>query len=335
MTHNNTKNYIEMYQKNLLLGAQIGEAVSIVSPLSSPFPLQTQPLYNRIIDVGAYNLVQDQFYSPINVTSNNIIYLGMLQAAKYLPNLFVQNYMKEMLPTNDKDKIAIKAAKSFVITATGMTIFFSIGATESIITDLTYKTNFVYSITLGSLGYHAYSWMDSGLTKSGAVNLSPMSAVTATIGLVGSFLAPYALHELGIDKINPVKLLEGSAMISAVILSGGDVFIAAPSVVIIDMVFDSETVKNLEIVKIEVLGFNLANMISLSAVTGTKLITSSYDDAVISISKIAAFSFAKANAVTGVEIVSDYKEDLCSYPVIESACKLLGITESVESPVEV
>lgn len=332
MTYNNTKNYVGMYQKNLLLGAQIGEAVFTVSSLSSPFPLQTQPLYNRVIDVGAYNLVQDQFYSPINVTPNNIIYLGMLQAAKYLPALLTQNYMKETFPIISEDNIGMKALKTFIVTSAGMTIFFTIGATESIITDLAYKTNFVYSITLGSLGYHAYSWMDSGLTKAGAVNLSPMSAVATTVGLIGSFLAPYALHELDIDKINPIKLLEGSAMISAVILSRGNVFIAAPSVVIIDMVFDSETVKNLELETIEVLGFNLVNMISLSAVTGAKLITSSYNDAIISISKIAAFSFVKANAVTCVEIVSDYKDDICLYPVIESACELLGITESVESP---
>lgn len=333
MTYNNTKNYIAMYQKNLLFGTQIGEASLIVSPLSTMFPLQTQPFYNRIADVGAYNIVQDQFYSPINATLPNIPYLGMLQTAKYLPNLLIQNSMREMLYNKD-DCIGLKAAKTFAITSAGMTVFFSIGAIENIITDLTYKTNFVYSIALGSIGYYAYSWMENSFTKTGAVNLSPISSITATIGLIGSFLAPYAIHELGIDKVNPIKLLEGSTMIASVILSKSNTWITIPSILMIDALFDSEIIRNIELEKIEVLGFNLANILGLSAITGAKLATSSYDDAIISISKISAVSFAKANGVTGVEIISDHKENICSYPIIESACKLLGITDAIEAPIE-
>lgn len=332
MTYNNTSNYIGIYQKNLLLGLQVGEAVSTVSSLSGLYPLQTQPLYNRAIDVGAYNIVQDQFYSPINATITNIPYLGTLQAAKYLPNLLIQNAMKEMLHNQD-DNFGTKTAKTFAITFSGMTVFFSIGAIESII-DTAYKMSFVCSVAAGSIGYYAYSWMDNSVTKAGAVNLSPMGSLTATFGLIGSFVAPYAIHELGIDQINPIKLLEGSTMIASLILSKGNLWIAAPSILMIDMVFDSEIVKSLEFEKVEVLGFNLANILSLSAITTAKLATSCYNDAIIATSKIAAFSFAKASAVTGVQMIADYKEDLCSYPFIESACELLGKEVATDTPVE-
>ncbi|MCT4635654.1 MAG: hypothetical protein N4A31_05390 [Rickettsiales bacterium] len=331
MTYNNTKNYIELYKKNLLLGLQVGEAVSIVAPISTPFPLHTQPFYNRIVDVGAYNVIQDQFYSPINATLPNIPCLGMLQTAKYLPNLLIQNSMKEMLYNKD-DFIGVKAAKTFAITSTGMTVFFSIGAIENIITDLAYKTSFVYSVAAGSIGYYAYSWMGNVLTESGAINLSPISAIIATTGLVGSFLAPYAIHELGIDKINPIKLLEYSTMTSMLILSKNNIVVAASSIIMIDTIFDNEIVKELE--ETEVLGFKLVNILGLSAVTGAKLITSSYDDAVVTISKLAAFSFAKATAVTGIQFISDYKEDICTYPIIDSACEFLGITDAIEISVE-
>ena len=327
MPGNATKSYLIPYASNLVLGAQVGSA-TYIGP-SFPPKLQESPLENRFWDLSFFNVVQDQLFSRINVDYKNLVYLGALQTAKYLPNLLIQNHMKGMLYSAESN-LAIQVLNTFLITSAGITTFFTIGAIETKVTD-EYKTVYVSTILAGSLGYYAYAQMETAATPTGAISLSPSGAALVTIGLTGSFIAPYIMHSLGIDKggmfeLDNIELLKLSIIGYTAVLSGGSTVAIVASAGLSSILLSDKMLEYVGFDQIDILGFDLVNLLSLSIITASSLATESLDTAAIAMSKIAAFSFAKANAVVGVEIVFDYKETICSYPLIDSACNLLGIT---------
>ncbi len=330
MSSNITKNYLNSYLGNLVLGAQVGSA-TYIGPSSTP-KLQDSPLENRFWDLSYFNVIQDQLFSRINVDYKNLVYLGTLQTAKYLPNLLIQNYMKEKLFSNKHD-ITTKISNTFLITSAGMTVFFTIGAIENKITDFYYKMSYVSTILTGSLGYYAYAQMETKTTPMGAINLSPSGAALVTIGLTGSFIVPSIMHSLGIDKggifeLNNIELLKLSIIGSSAVLSGGNTVAIVSSAGLSSILLSDKMLEYVNFNQTDILGFDLVNLLSLSIITASSLAKEKYDDAAVALAKIAAFSFAKANAVVGIEIVFDYKETICSYHLIDSACNLLGIVNS-------
>lgn len=252
-------NYIKIFKDNLLLGANIGQAVIVSCILTKPLILYKYPLANRVLEVGLYNLIQNEYFSPIPFSNfNNYIdnsaYKGTFQSVKWLPNLWIQNYVKEEIPNYNF------LLKAFIIPLCGMTPFFTIGAIEDkIIKDHTNKIVF----TLSSAAILAtipafYSVMQTIKTNNGAILLSHQDSLLTQVGLVGSYFFMDLAHILKIPETfkNVISL---------------------PSLTIVSMAINE--------------GYNLATSPNLT-------IADSANNIAFDLMRIGAFSAAKAIGVT-------------------------------------
>lgn len=192
-------NYHKIFFDNLLFGAKIGQAVIVSCIITKNIPLNQFPFYNRFLEVGFYNIIQHEYFSSIPLSNfkdpiNNSIYKGTFQSVKWLPNLWTQNYVKEIIPSY--------LPKSLLIPLSGMTPFFTIGAIEAeIIKNPTTKIVITNSLAAAfAIIPSFYSVEETIKTSNGAILLTPKDSVLTQAGLIASYLFMDLAHILKIPK---------------------------------------------------------------------------------------------------------------------------------------
>lgn len=321
----NVTHYISIYKKNLLLGYNVG-AATIGSTIINPPEVYKSPLLNRFMGLGAYNALQDQLFARINVDNkgdvDNFMCLGLIQTAKYLANVIVQNAIKDNFYSKKSNNIYETNSKNFLITSTGMLVFFTIGSITDKITDDLNKMNLAFGILAPAfMGYMITSPNLSYKTTEDSIYFSFNGAGLVSLGLMFSFIIPNIMHEIGIDKGKALELdtpflLKASIITFATIASSFNPIAISLSISAAEIFIESMK-------ETEILGFSLVNTLLVTESAIAQTIISG--NILSSLTKIAAFSFAKANAVTGVEWLNNNKEDICSYLEINKVCEYLGI----------
>lgn len=325
-TSSNIMHYFSIYIKNLALGYNVG-AATIGSTIINPPEVYKSPFLNRFMELGAYNALQDQLFARINVDNkgdvDNFACLGLIQTAKYLPNIIVQNALKDNLYSKKSNTLYDTTSKNFLITSTGMLVFFTIGSiTDKINNDLAKMTfaSSILGITLA--GYILTAPKFSLKNPMDSIYFSFNGAGLVSLGLMSSFIIPNIMHEIGIDKgkayeLDTPFLLKTSIVTFSAIASGFNPIAISLSISAAEIFVESMK-------ETEILGFSLVNTLLVTESAIAQTIISG--NILSSLTKIAAFSFAKANAVTGVEWLNNNKEDICSYLEINKECEYLGIT---------
>ena len=176
------------------------------------------------------------------------------------------------------------------------------------------KTMKAFAIT--SVGMHVFFTI--GAIESKILDEYHKWSFTSTslVGILGYYAAANmetALTAAGAVNLSPT----GAALATAGIIG---------SFVVPDLMH-SYGIESLSLNKMDLYGFNLENILSLSALSAVSLVKDGYETAIMAGARIAAFSIAKADAVTGVEFLYDAKETICEYSWIAPACKYLGVIE--------
>lgn len=192
-------NYFTLALDNIQLGAKTGCGVVISSILTRFIPLYASVFSNRAIEVGSYNIIQDDYYADISESSwkqytDNFVYKGIFQSVKWLPNLYIQNKAKELFINN--------TAKAFLVPLSGMIPFFTIGAIEAI-TLKTETQKIAFSVVSSglfiSMPYISNQYVTEK-TNAGGLYLSQIDTVNAQLGLISSFFVMDLAHKFGVAK---------------------------------------------------------------------------------------------------------------------------------------
>ncbi len=334
------KNYTELFKKNLVLGFQIGEAVVCSEVFSKSDPIHEQPFWNRLGEIGSYNYLQDTFFSHIKPwnSSNivdNFIYQGLLQGAKWFPNFLVQNHIKELIHISGYTPVPF--IKNLIIITPGMITFFTIGANEAKIVDETYKWSFVVTVLAGSAAVFFKNKETSKAADSEVIKLNLAYAGWAGLGLIGSFAGNEIYHRIGLDEgrlfdLDKVDILKLSIIGGTIFLSGGGAVILVASVTSAAFLIDP-LVEYAGLNQGDFFGYNKVDILSLSILAVSAAGNLNPDKASLAGGKIAAFALAKPIAVVAVEMAWDNAEStkdyICSFALIESGCKYLGLVEQI------
>lgn len=305
---NSTKT-LNLVQKHAIQGALTGETVYMIVSFASMPTLDQNPFLNRAIDTGIFNIFQDQLWSRLpldyNKTTDNEIYLGLLQTIKYLSGNEAASYALNHI-LKHKPSTLIEHA---VVTATRMTAFYTTGKLEAKFISEPAKLIYVGTTYAGFAGYYYFSDMETIASKAtGAITLSPYGFMETTAGLCASFIVPHALHNMGFDiykelELNKTLALQTSIIGSALILSGGNPLAALPAGAIIAVgsgAFD-DAFAYAESEYIH--GFAIANLATLLFLTSATAYHNGYNDAKTGGAKILAGAAASAAAAINAELL--------------------------------
>ena len=253
--------YSEVFLKNLNVGKDVVYGVIISCAMTKFMPLHYSPFGNRALEVGAYNIIQHDYYAPTQLSDfeslvDNFIYRGIFQGNKWIPNRHIQNYANEYFHGNQ--------LKPFLVPLAGMTPFFMIGDVESIIVKDPMMKIYFFTTSATLLASIPFIYpVETEKTSNGAVYLSSQSTLEAQAGLIASFAILDLAHVAGITNQLP-KII---SLPQLTLLS-----------IIVPEVYNLATNENASLT-------NSLNNLSNEAM------------------KIAAFSLAKAIAVTTVTFV--------------------------------
>jgi len=327
--------YFDVYLKNLVFGYNIGTA-SIISDFLKAPALHENSLLNRAINLGFFNEIQDVTFQRTNSDwkkeTDNFFYLGALQTVKFIPNIYIQNYMRKKLYQEGEISAATKFANTFMTVVAGMTVFFGIGSLDSKIISDDMKIKFVLSLYLPLfLGHLLLGPLDSQLIKGvNEIKLSLNGFGGVTAGMVVSYAVPDVMHRIGIDKNGELELSNKfifKAAFTTLVAkcSGYDPLLIATSLLINGAIVDP-ILDQIGLEDTKIYNFDALNVISLTTAAAASLLNG---DVVAIMARLAGTTVAKANAVVGVEIANDYKEDICSFSMLKPVCEYIGIIEHV------
>jgi hypothetical protein len=305
----NSTQTLNLAQKHAIQGSMTGEVVYIITSLVPMPSLDQNPFLNRAIDTGVFNIFQDQLWSRLpldyNKTTDNELYLGLLQTIKYLSGNeganYALNHMLQHKPTTP--------AEHAIVTAARMTALYTTGKLESKIVSEPAKWFYVGTTYAGFAGYYYFSDMETEASKTtGAITLSPGGFMETTAGLCASFIIPHALHYVGIDinkefELNKTLALKTSILGSALILSSGNPLAAVPAGAIIVVgsgVFD-DAFAYAESEKVH--GFAIANIATVLFLTSATAYHNGYNNAKTGGFKILAGAFASAAGAISAEVL--------------------------------
>jgi hypothetical protein len=201
---------------------------------------------------------------------------------------------------------------NFLAPFIGMTVFFSIGETESKIITPKYKLYYASTggIIISGLTYYKFSTPNRIIDqKSGALYLTTKDTLAAGVGLFGSFF----IKDIA-EIILPKEIKTSHALIMyftyfSFKLSYSNPYIAA-SCLIIDALLIKKDTKN----------FLLGEDDSLTLNDVAEIATMIYPPKVADIFKIEAFAMAKACAVTAITFIADNSDSIYHTPLIKQVC---------------
>ena len=186
--------YLETLTNSLIPGAKSGASNLIGFLLAKKFPIFKHPFLNRLFEISAANIIQYNYINKISFSekyTENFLYHGIFQAVKWLPNFWVQNQVREILPTNP--------IKEFIVPCAGMTFAFAIIDIDSRITDFKMKLLFTSTLAIAfSIGPSLYGVNETIKTQSNAVFLSSQDTWLTQMGLIGSYFTLYIAQKLEI-----------------------------------------------------------------------------------------------------------------------------------------
>lgn len=208
--------YSNIFLENLNVGKDVVYGVIVSCAITKFMPLNYSPFGNRALEVGAYNIIQHDYYSKTPLSNlgsivDNFIYRGAFQGVKWFPNRHIQNKANEYFHENP--------LKAFLVPLSGMTPFFTIGAVESIlIKDPMMKICFstISSTLLSSIPFR-YP-VETEKTSHGAVYLSAQSTLEAQAGLIASFAILDLAHIAGITEKLPKIISLPQLTIASIII---------------------------------------------------------------------------------------------------------------------
>lgn len=335
------KEYGGIFVRNLFVGLYTIEATIITDALTvNTPPIHENPFANRLINPGVYNGIQDLTFSRHDLgnknVTDNVLFYGILQTIKYIPNLFIQSSIRYQIAAPENDLVVKNVLYNFATILTGMTAFFTVGGIANKIADEAYKLNYVahsYLALFSSyLLFSSYNNYFDPKTKAVFLDFGSLGSVTA--GLTLSYLVPFSMHQIGIDKggelePTPVQLFKGSVLVASYITTGT---IAVPTAMFVaeKLLLPEGLVTNFleEFSQYELFGVSSLTASGLTLAATAAIVSG--DAPILALTRIAAFMLAKATAVTGVEIAYDNKEVICENAWIEPICKYLGVIELSE-----
>lgn len=185
------KDYCKFFSLHINQGNKIASAVVISSALT-PFSLAQNPLLNRLIEVGTYNIIQQSFM-PIKIchyenytNTENPFFRGIFQTNKNLANIWTQNYLK----LNNHELKSLDFTYGFLYTTSGMGTFFLVGAINSKLPSE--EAVLIFNSVLASSYLHTSLKYSPETTMPGHLNsvlLSNKGMLSTYAGNIGSFLA--------------------------------------------------------------------------------------------------------------------------------------------------
>lgn len=332
----NSTNTQNLVQKHAIQGSLTGEVVYLITSFVPMPSLDQAPFLNRVIDTGVFNIFQDQLWSRLpvdyNKTTDNELYLGLLQTIKYLSGNEAANYALNHI-LQHKPATPIEHA---IVTSARMTTFYTTGKLEAKIVSEPAKWLYVGVTYAGLTGYYYFSDMKTEASKTtGAITLSSGGFIGATAGLCASFAIPHALHYLGFDinkefELNKTLALQTSLIGSALILSGGNPLAAVSAQTLIGSGVFDDVFAYAESEHIH--GFAVANIATILFLTSAAAYHNGYNNAKTGGAKILAVAFASSVSALNTEVLYMLMEGVADtiQPALEYAKEtvLTGICAS-------
>lgn len=324
------RDYYNTLYKSLLLGAEVGQATICSNIYLSPPKVIEHPFTSSLVENLGYNSLQHALFSPIkplNLSNSvdNPIYLGILQNVKSTSSVITQSIINEYLYIKNQETSS--NLKYPLIYVAGMTVFFIFGAIENSIEDSLYKWNFITTSTalmLSSLGSQ-----NTGISESGAVNLSQKDTCYKTLGFIASFSLIQSMQLDNLFDHSKEDLLKASMIIGISYLIGYNDISLSISSFTVDMATDP-LIKYFELDQSDLLGFNKIDLLSLASLVVPAIIANPLKDPSIAM-KIPYLSIAKAAAVIGVTFIINeadaIKDYTCSFLFSHEVCEYIGVTD--------
>jgi hypothetical protein len=301
------KSYLEIFEDNLTPGAKSGSSNLIGFLLAKKFPIFQHPFLNRLFEISAANIIQHNYINKISFSekyTESFFYHGVFQAVKWLPNFWVQNQVREILPDNP--------IKEFIVPCAGMTFAFAIVDIDSRIADPKMKLLFTSTLaTAFSIAPSLYELNETIKTQNNAVFLSPQDTWLTQMGLIGSYFTLYIAQKLEIaDSLK--SLVNLPILTTSIMIASEAVNLAStPNLTL------SNSTNTLLSGSMRIAGFSVAKAI---AVTGIEFISNNMDiSAEIAASIYVAHSlynenhsfedilYAPVNTITSViDMVGEY-----------------------------